>query len=222
MNLLTMLLAASAIFVPEFSMKDLQFLASKGDSRMDRENLWSAALIELLIAPDGKVADCTVIRFAGDKKAAYRNCNILKQHKFSIPIGPEGKPSFALIPTVLTSYSDRLFPLRQQIASEFYAGLKADKLPTKIEVPMTVFVDGLAPDSVRQGAVLSVATIALPAVYVRIGIDGKVSDCAGNAVTSEALASYACEKATATNFGARTFKGQAVPYLLQLQLFPAS
>ena len=225
MNFFGLFIAASAMFIPEFSLSDLRYLASNGDGRADREILWSAALIEILIAPDGKVADCSVVRFAGDKKAADQNCKILKKRRFSIPIGPDGKPGFAVVPAVLTTYSDR--PSQQKFTNEFDARLKADKLPMKIEVPMAVFVEGVSfgpafPDPAGQGAILSVATTVLPAVNVRIDSIGNVSDCAGTPGMSEALIRYACEKAVATSFGTRTVKGKPVSYLRHLQLYPTA
>ena len=227
MNLFAFFLAASAMFIPEFSMKDLRFLGGQDGGRMDRENLWSASLIELLIAPDGKVADCIVVRFAGDKKTADLNCKILKKRRFSIPIGPDGKPAYAVIPTVLTSYADKLFPMRQQLTRDFISGLKADKLPMSIEVPMTVFVEGFstAPassDPAGKGAVLSVAMNISSAVNLRIGLDGKVSDCEGTARAPESLIHYACTKAKLMNFETRKIKGRPVPYLRLFQIFPIS
>ena len=200
-----LLLLASAMSLSQFADDEGRYMAMHGDSRVDRDNLWSIASIDIWIAPEGRVAGCSIASSAGDRATAEHSCKVLVGYQFSAPLGPNGQKSFGSITATVSAFSDKLFPQSRSLTKNFLA--EADKMATdaKLAVP-----DKLLTLEGQSG------------INVFVQTNGRVVACEGVGAVSPLLAKVACGKASAKSFAVRSSDGQPVAYVKYVELLPES
>jgi hypothetical protein len=223
MNAISILLTVAAMSVPQFGMPELRFLASHPDARLDRENLWSASVVELLIAPDGRVADCRVLKSAGDRVHAENTCKHLLKYRFGIPRGPDGEPSYGLLTESLSAFSDKLSPQRNELTQDFSREARKENLPQRVKLPSDVFLKNAAFGPVQGGSGRDQPVMVqggLPSVHVQIDFEGKLAACEGAAGVAPEMSRIACEHAAMMPFAIKSVKGKPVKYVQSLIVLP--
>lgn len=220
MSVAAILLTASAMSIPGFTASDFQVVSTDSNDRLDRKDLWSGHFIELLVGPNGRVVDCSVVSHVGDKATADRTCKLYIGHQMDVPSGPDGEPSYAVVTANIIRMATKLRPDFQFFAQSLQATMRQDGLPIRIEVPVELFFDEANPEGDSSRGLHSFSIKANLAVNIRIGIDGKMTNCVGANSTSQALAQAACAHVTAQTFKVRTHDGKPVPYLQSFGLEP--
>jgi hypothetical protein len=86
------LLVATAISAPSLESRDLRRMLDTYPDWAVRAGKSSGALIDVIVEPDGKVRECTLIRFLGDERLAHEECAQVERVRFVPARGPDGNP----------------------------------------------------------------------------------------------------------------------------------
>lgn len=108
------ILLASAISAPSFPDAALRRL-NEYPTWAVREGKSTAAVLDLLVTPDGWVRDCTVISFVGDERLARVECEIHKRVRMRPAIGPDGAPIAAKYRTWINLWVDNNSAQQRQV-----------------------------------------------------------------------------------------------------------
>ena len=202
-----LLLAASAISLPQFDMGGLQnYFFKKFDfNKLTRQDAAVGVTVNLWIEPHGRIAGCWIGRMIGNQQAAKGLCPILLG-MYAVPARDEkGKRTYGLVtvnffvPPGPSKETDQTFAA--SLLAKPNAGDREDELTMR--TPAT-------PATPRDALTISVTA------------DGSVGACARGALPEEVF-EEACANAKGKAFVVRRGdKGQAVPYVRRVILVPTA
>ena len=149
----------------------------------------AAALVELVITPQGKVASCTLLASSGDAKLANAMCGLVNRRKWTAARSPDGAPVYGVVRTLL-----RFF------IPETAVGDKIGAMSQSPDIEMTV--SHLPGNGIR---------FYDAKVSLLVGRNGSVEACEPRVATTAAqpvLAKLGCEQAKTMRFIVPTITGE--------------
>lgn len=86
----------AAFILPYAGYDEAVFIQTRLQQTPALRDKSAAVTTELWIGPNGKVLDCTVVRYAGSKAIADQVCALMKQRRLRAPKGPINAPTYAI------------------------------------------------------------------------------------------------------------------------------
>ena len=167
------MILAGLIGAAALSLGGVERLISFGDYPDDalEKNQSAAALLEVIVGPDGKVIGCSVVNVAGSRKLAEHMCKIVGRKKIPPATLGDGTPAYSRLRMVFRMV------VPGEDGRSYAAGARQSAEQVLIAANLPAHLTNKVAD-----------------VVLAIGAGGNVLDCAPTAVTeNRAVAAAACK-----------------------------
>lgn len=205
MILSTLLLTVASISVPIPEIEIAEHLFDKLRSTVEDKQTYVMVTLNLMVEPDGRVADCTMGRVVGATELAPTFCSDIVGMRVARPRDHAGRRTHAFINYSTSAFAGSLLPR----SGEAIEALLAQPNSTD-------------PDGELQLRDTSIGQNDFFFIDLAIDADGTVRACQRAKKTPRRFVEPACGLARAKTFAIRhATHGEAVPYVRSVRLVAA-